>query len=106
YLHFLFFFFFYSRRRHTRSKRDWSSDVCSSDLVIVVEKLSCTVTRLQTLCAMLSMRQNAVVQFNKNITKNIILRRRRLTRKFMMSSALQLKMMRQTSNNKLKYLRK
>src|SRR5438067_13766748 len=28
----LFFFFFSSRRRHTRSKRDWSSDVCSSDL--------------------------------------------------------------------------
>src|SRR5207249_5355656 len=26
-------FFFSSRRRHTRSKRDWSSDVCSSDLV-------------------------------------------------------------------------
>src|SRR5207249_2592513 len=24
-------FFFSSRRRHTRSKRDWSSDVCSSD---------------------------------------------------------------------------
>src|SRR5699024_11394226 len=29
-----FYFFFSSRRRHTRSKRDWSSDVCSSDLVI------------------------------------------------------------------------
>src|SRR6266536_45975 len=27
-----FFFFFSSRRRHTRSTRDWSSDVCSSDL--------------------------------------------------------------------------
>src|SRR5437868_8151416 len=27
-------FFFSSRRRHTRSKRDWSSDVCSSDLVV------------------------------------------------------------------------
>src|SRR5438874_10136653 len=27
-----FFFFFSSRRRHTRSLRDWSSDVCSSDL--------------------------------------------------------------------------
>src|SRR5438067_4268013 len=27
-----FVFFFSSRRRHTRSKRDWSSDVCSSDL--------------------------------------------------------------------------
>src|SRR5439155_22440750 len=25
-------FFFSSRRRHTRSKHDWSSDVCSSDL--------------------------------------------------------------------------
>src|SRR5439155_16676470 len=32
--HFLdfFFFFFSSRRRHTRWPRDWSSDVCSSDL--------------------------------------------------------------------------
>src|SRR5216683_6490973 len=29
---FIMFFFFSSRRRHTRSDRDWSSDVCSSDL--------------------------------------------------------------------------
>src|SRR5207249_731629 len=29
---FFIYFFFSSRRRHTRSKRDWSSDVCSSDL--------------------------------------------------------------------------
>src|SRR5260221_10736021 len=28
-----FFFFFSSRRRHTRSLCDWSSDVCSSDLI-------------------------------------------------------------------------
>src|SRR5260370_27065107 len=28
-----FFFFFSSRRRHTRFKCDWSSDVCSSDLL-------------------------------------------------------------------------
>src|SRR2546429_1910156 len=27
-----FYFFFSSRRRHTRCSRDWSSDVCSSDL--------------------------------------------------------------------------
>src|SRR5206468_5182992 len=27
-------FFFSSRRRHTRSDRDWSSDVCSSDLSV------------------------------------------------------------------------
>src|SRR5690606_40241960 len=29
----VFLFFFSSRRRHTRFSRDWSSDVCSSDLV-------------------------------------------------------------------------
>src|SRR5205809_5586996 len=28
----MYFFFFSSRRRHTRCSRDWSSDVCSSDL--------------------------------------------------------------------------
>src|SRR5699024_11295809 len=32
YLHYICAFFFSSRRRHTSSKRDWSSDVCSSDL--------------------------------------------------------------------------
>src|SRR2546430_2827630 len=30
------FFFFSSRRRHTRFDCDWSSDVCSSDLVLAV----------------------------------------------------------------------
>src|SRR5207253_3826948 len=28
-------FFFSSRRRHTRWPRDWSSDVCSSDLILI-----------------------------------------------------------------------
>src|SRR5436309_11152019 len=32
YVIFFIFFFFSSRRRHTRFSRDWSSDVCSSDL--------------------------------------------------------------------------
>src|SRR4029434_9708473 len=31
-------FFFSSRRRHTRFKCDWSSDVCSADLVCVRER--------------------------------------------------------------------
>src|SRR5690625_6836939 len=31
----IFLFFFSSRRRHTRWPRDWSSDVCSSDLKAV-----------------------------------------------------------------------
>src|SRR5690625_2095483 len=30
----IFVFFFSSRRRHTRWPRDWSSDVCSSDLTV------------------------------------------------------------------------
>src|SRR6266542_4419399 len=35
----MIFFFFSSRRRHTRCYRDWSSDVCSSDLTIHVAGL-------------------------------------------------------------------
>src|SRR6266542_5403413 len=36
----LVYFFFSSRRRHTRCYRDWSSDVCSSDLLEAVRELS------------------------------------------------------------------
>src|SRR5436309_13806615 len=32
-------FFFSSRRRHTRFSRDWSSDVCSSDLTMAVKSI-------------------------------------------------------------------
>src|SRR5207253_4023990 len=35
------FFFFSSRRRHTRWPRDWSSDVCSSDLNSVRQTAVC-----------------------------------------------------------------
>src|SRR5256885_16130709 len=35
-LFFFFFFFFSSRRRHTRLQGDWSSDVCSSDLMTML----------------------------------------------------------------------
>src|SRR5205809_4572830 len=43
YCFFFFFFFFSSRRRHTRCSRDWSSDVCSSDLIhrYFVEGMRC-----------------------------------------------------------------
>src|SRR2546422_2874109 len=34
----MMFFFFSSRRRHTRCSRDWSSDVCSSDLERLAER--------------------------------------------------------------------
>src|SRR5207245_7809716 len=33
------YFFFSSRRRHTRCYRDWSSDVCSSDLRVLRRRL-------------------------------------------------------------------
>src|SRR5206468_9588763 len=36
--------FFSSRRLHTRSDRDWSSDVCSSDLVIKIVLFSMFIT--------------------------------------------------------------
>src|SRR5260370_1692850 len=36
----LFIFFFSSRRRHTRFKCDWSSDVCSSDLSFALIRFS------------------------------------------------------------------
>src|SRR2546429_4345873 len=34
------FFFFSSRRRHTRCSRDWSSDVCSSDLLALRDAIA------------------------------------------------------------------
>src|SRR5690606_40100951 len=38
YVVYIYFFFFSSRRRHTRFSRDWSSDVCSSDLDWISDK--------------------------------------------------------------------
>src|SRR5699024_12112830 len=38
-----------SRRRHTRSKRDWSSDVCSSDLISFDEDIEVTEQEVETL---------------------------------------------------------
>src|SRR5436309_15526547 len=41
----MFFFFFSSRRRHTRFSRDWSSDVCSSDLTLTASAVPKPVVR-------------------------------------------------------------
>src|SRR6266511_4802746 len=38
------YFFFSSRRRHTIFSRDWSSDVCSSDLAVVTVEMTIAVT--------------------------------------------------------------
>src|SRR6266498_1104091 len=44
-----FFFFFSSRRRHTRCGRDWSSDVCSSDLARLDQLLQAPLFPLRVL---------------------------------------------------------
>src|SRR6266571_7708720 len=44
---FICFFFFSSRRRHTRLTCDWSSDVCSSDLISVALVAATIVVPLQ-----------------------------------------------------------
>src|SRR5207245_6412419 len=41
----VFYSFFSSRRRHTRCYRDWSSDVCSSDLGAIIDDLNIRVFR-------------------------------------------------------------
>src|SRR5690606_39454552 len=41
-------FFFSSRRRHTRFSRDWSSDVCSSDLCLDSFKTGCQAGAMTT----------------------------------------------------------
>src|SRR6266511_3441839 len=47
-----YFFFFSSRRRHTRFSRDWSSDVCSSDLVAEHEAVGDSFGRARALLAL------------------------------------------------------
>src|SRR5207302_3851441 len=48
----LFYFFFSSRRRHTRFSRDWSSDVCSSDLAEAQKALFTLLDELDNLDAL------------------------------------------------------
>src|SRR5690625_5579407 len=46
---FYYLFFFSSRRRHTRWPRDWSSDVCSSDLNVGFRPVNVGTSRELTL---------------------------------------------------------
>src|SRR5256884_7329971 len=43
-------FFFSSRRRHTRCSRDWSSDVCSSDLIEGIRKANLKLLVITDVC--------------------------------------------------------
>src|SRR6266480_6791460 len=48
-MYYLFFFFFSSRRRHTRLTCDWSSDVCSSDLIFCKSRTKYTKSATSTI---------------------------------------------------------
>src|SRR3712207_6945363 len=58
------FFFFSSRRRHTRYWRDWSSDVCSSDLVAAVSGSATAVGAPVTLASGATVTLNADGSFD------------------------------------------
>src|SRR5699024_11407152 len=57
-------FFFSSRRRHTSSKRDWSSDVCSSDLtcrrIVSAASLSLWISMEVTICCTVALCTDAI----------------------------------------------
>src|SRR5699024_11404697 len=69
-LYSLFRFFFSSRRRHTRSKRDWSSDVCSSDLSLdqIFPQPNASQLILTPAAADIEMRNNLLRQVNQTLS--------------------------------------
>src|SRR2546429_9895372 len=68
-----FFFFFSSRRRHTRCSRDWSSDVCSSDLDAVAwnaEQLVPLLTHLKSDDADVERARTQLVAWDKDMLRS------------------------------------
>src|SRR5699024_9147420 len=70
YICMLCFFFFSSRRRHTRSKRDWSSDVCSSDLEATLGKGNIELLN-QATCDVATLGNNEGITLTKNQLKHL-----------------------------------
>src|SRR5690349_22185925 len=75
----LFLFFFSSRRRHTRSLRDWSSDVCSSDLLVGTDGRDVVLAGaggdvLRDLVAELVLGQHGVVHLDAGVLGEAVLR--------------------------------
>src|SRR5439155_13676977 len=86
------FFFFSSRRRHTSWPRDWSSDVCSSDLVISVQDVVGDENYMASLEALTQWRDHFLIQILK------IALRRLQERSFKRNSGLEM----QANSRKLK----
>src|SRR2546426_4018380 len=66
----VFFFFFSSRRRHTRLQGDWSSDVCSSDLGGVHDRLTALEKHMESLRNALEGNQGIGVRDRKSTRLN------------------------------------
>src|SRR5438874_4740001 len=64
-------FFFSSRRRHTRSLRDWSSDVCSSDLARVTS-LADEASIVRTCSTTKSPRDWKMIEFGLSIGNQLL----------------------------------
>src|SRR5690606_39524571 len=62
----IIWFFFSSRRRHTRFSRDWSSDVCSSDLTIRIRGRSSIYSNIDPLWVVDGVIQHGVPNINPN----------------------------------------
>src|SRR3712207_9151874 len=62
------FFFFSSRRRHTRYWRDWSSDVCSSDL----DQLKSIYFGVYLIHDLSEKTQDAIVSYGERLSSNIV----------------------------------
>src|SRR5207249_9299965 len=66
-------FFFSSRRRHTRSKRDWSSDVCSSDLIKSIQAAIWDLNKLQALPEIKLLEQIKSESLGENRMRTVLL---------------------------------
>src|SRR5699024_11599201 len=74
-------FFFSSRRRHTRSKRDWSSDVCSSDLLLLYHQMIGTGKPFQELAWRSRNRESRLKAIRNSLHSNRSTRHVRLFRR-------------------------
>ena len=59
------FFFFSSRRRHTRCWRDWSSDVCSSDLITILMIIESVINAVKATNVIIDQKCKKVLKCNK-----------------------------------------
>src|SRR5699024_12187049 len=73
-------FFFSSRRRHTRSKRDWSSDVCSSDLLAMAHISLDDPMRNAFHEVMIPARPPAMTSLPQSVDPNMVVRASAVTR--------------------------